>query len=112
VPTIVFTDLSIRSLTFETRTDVWDAKTPGFGMRVGRRSKVFIAKVTNRRHTLGGYPDLTLAEARRKALALKSEEAPGRPVQNYLRAGVRKIQSRAYRGEEAECGGRAPLTLG
>jgi integrase len=74
--TIALTDLSIRSLKCETRTDYWDAKTPGFGIRVGRRTKVFIAKVANRRHTLGVYPKLSLADARRKALSLKSEDEP------------------------------------
>jgi Arm DNA-binding domain len=73
MPTIALTDLSIRSLKCDARTDFWDAKTPGFGIRIGHRTKVFIAKVANRRYTLGTYPDLTLAEARRKALGFKSQ---------------------------------------
>jgi integrase len=76
MPTITLTDLGIRSLKGETRTDYWDARTPGFGIRVGRRSKVFVAKIANRRHTIGLYPNLSLADARRKALALKSEGEP------------------------------------
>jgi integrase len=76
MPTITLTDLSIRSLKCEARTDYWDAKTAGFGIRVGRRSKVFIAKIANRRHTIGLYPGLSLADARRRALALKSEDEP------------------------------------
>jgi integrase len=74
--TIALTDLSIRSLKCDARTDFWDARTPSFGIRVGRRSKVFIAKIANQRHTIGPYPELSLADARRKALALKSEDAP------------------------------------
>ena len=72
MPTILFTDVLLRSLKAEQRTDFWDAKTPGFGVRVGGRTKTFIAKVNNRRHTIGLYPTIALAEARRKALAIKS----------------------------------------
>lgn len=71
--TIVFTDALLRSLKVEQRTDFWDAKTPGFGIRVGAHTKTFIAKVANQRHTIGLYPDLSLADARRKALAIKSQ---------------------------------------
>ncbi len=76
MPSFVFTDMSIRSLKSNSRTDFWDTKTPGFGIRVGLRSKTFIAKVHNRRITIGRYPDLSLAEARRKAHGAKSEDAP------------------------------------
>lgn len=77
MPTILLTDALLRSLKAEKRTDFWDAKTPGFGIRVGAHTKTFIAKVNNRRHTLGSYPDdLSLAEARRKALAIKAQAQP------------------------------------
>jgi len=76
MPSIVLTDLTIRSLKAERRADYWDAKTPSFGVRVGKRSKIFVAKVQNRRITIGAYPAISLADARRKALALKSENAP------------------------------------
>jgi integrase len=71
--TIIFTDALLRSLKVEQRTDFWDAKTPGFGFRVGARTKTFIAKIDNQRHTIGAYPDLSLADARRRALSLKAE---------------------------------------
>ena len=70
---VVITDALLRSLKVEGRTDFWDARVPGFGVRVSARRKVFIAKVHNRRHTIGTYPDVTLAEARRKALAIKAK---------------------------------------
>jgi len=76
MPSITLTDLTIRSLKVEPRTDYWDAKTPSFGVRVGKRSKTFIAKIHNQRVTIGTYPAMSLANARRKALALKSEQAP------------------------------------
>lgn len=69
--TIQITDALLRSLKTEQRADFWDAKTPGFGVRVGARTKTFVAKVGNQRHTIGAYPDLSLAEARRRALAIK-----------------------------------------
>jgi integrase len=80
--TIVITDALLRSLKVEQRTDFWDAKTPGFGVRVGAHTKMFIAKVENRRHTIGIYPDISLADARRKALAIKAKvhEQPGSEV--------------------------------
>jgi integrase len=40
---------------------------------VGAHTKTFIAKVANQRHTVGTYPDISLADARRKALALKAQ---------------------------------------
>jgi integrase len=76
MPKLQLTDLSIRALKSDAQVDYWDTKTSGFGVRVGPRSKTFIAKVHNRRHTLGTYPDTSLAEARKKAQALKSENAP------------------------------------
>jgi integrase len=69
--TTQITDALLRCLKVEQRTDFWDAKTPGFGVRVGARTKIFIAKVGNQRHTIGGYPELSLAAARKRALTIK-----------------------------------------
>jgi integrase len=76
MPSLHLTDLTIRSLKAEQRTDFWCTRTPGFGVRVGARSKTFIAKVQNRRITIGAYPALSLSDARRKALAFKSKADP------------------------------------
>lgn len=70
---IVITNALLRSLKVEQRTDFWDVRTPGFGVRMSARRKVFIAKVRNRRYCIGTYPDLSLAEARRKALGIKAQ---------------------------------------
>jgi integrase len=59
MPNLPLTDLSVRSLKSEARTDFWDTKIPSFGVRVGARSKTFIAKVNNRRITIGQYPATT-----------------------------------------------------
>ena len=77
MPKILLTDLAIRALKpSKRRVDYWDLKTPAFGIRVGQHTKTFIAKVRNSRVTIGAYPDVSLADARRKALGAKSEEAP------------------------------------
>lgn len=73
MPRIAFTDLTLRSLKSGERTDFWDTKTAGLGLRVGTRSKVFVAKIQNRRHTLGQYPRLTLQQARRRFFLLKAD---------------------------------------
>lgn len=78
MPTIALTDLSLRALKSDgAQLDYWDSKTPAFGVRIGRVRKSFIAKVNNRRITLGTYPELSLADARRRALGLKSDKRAG-----------------------------------
>lgn len=53
-----------------------DDTTPGFGIRVGLRSKTWtVVRGRNReRLTIGKYPDLSLAEARAEAKRLLSTE--------------------------------------
>jgi integrase len=82
MPQLQLTDLTIRALKADAQTDFWDTKTPAFGIRVGKRGRTFIAKVHNRRVTLGRYPDLSLADARKQALGLKSEK---RVIPNAIR---------------------------
>src|SRR5205085_9119962 len=61
----------------DNRTDFWDTKTPGLGIRVGKRTKIFVAKLKNRRHTIGEFPGMTLSKARTALYTLKSaEKAP------------------------------------
>lgn len=74
MPNLNLTDLSIRSLKAERQQDFWDTKTPAFGVRVGPRSKTFIGKIGNARRFIGSYPDMSLQDARRRFLALKSEK--------------------------------------
>jgi integrase len=64
---IAFTDLAIRSL----RPGVhFDARTPRFGIRVGKNRRTWIVLQGPRsdKKKLGTYPELSLAEARRRAL--------------------------------------------
>jgi len=57
------TDAKIRSLAFtgQQRT-YFDDKLPGFGIRVGARSKAFVVKYGKNRNlrTLGHYPRMSL----------------------------------------------------
>jgi integrase len=79
MPRLQLTDVTIRALKFDgAQIDYWDTKTPGFGIRVGKNTKGFVAKVDNRRITLGQYPSLTLQEARKRALGHKAEEKDDR----------------------------------
>ena len=75
MPSAALTDMFVRSAKSEAQTDYWDTKTPGFGLRVGKHAKTFVAKIHNRRITIGSYPALSLQEARKKALELKSQDA-------------------------------------
>ena len=78
MPKILLTDLSIRSLESENRLDFWDTKTPAFGIRVGPRSKTFVARMGAGRRALGNYPELSLQDARRAFLALKAARPSAR----------------------------------
>jgi integrase len=62
------TDLAIRSLS---EGILYDGRIPAFGIRAGKTRKTwFLIKGANRtKVTLGHYPDLSLAEARKRALA-------------------------------------------
>src|SRR5687768_2662043 len=64
------------------QADYWDATLPGFGMRIsygGRRAWVLRYRVRGRlrRLTLGVFPHMTLAEARRAARAALHAVAAG-----------------------------------
>ncbi len=64
---IAFTDLAVRSLQPGT---YFDAKTPRFGIRVGKHRRTWIVLQGPRsdKKKLGVYPALSLSEARRRAL--------------------------------------------
>ena len=76
VPRTLLTDISVRALKSEKRTDFWDTKLPSFGVRVGPRTKTFIVKRDNSRITIGAYPDMSLQEARKVALKHKASSVP------------------------------------
>jgi integrase len=88
VPRTYLNDTSVRALKAEQQTDFWCSKTPSFGVRVGPRSKTFIAKVRNRRITIGQYPVMSLQEARNKALVLKGSATARQAPETTLRDAI------------------------
>lgn len=72
---IRFTDAYVKSLKpAQIRYDIFDAALAGFGMRVnpsGTKSWVVLSRTQNRktRATLGRYPQMSLGEARRRAMS-------------------------------------------
>ena len=94
------TDLYLKKLTAgdTERIEVWDDKIPGFGVRVSKTgTKTFILMYRqhgkSQRLSLGRYPDLQLADARKQARSAlveatsgqtpKSEAPTKRPERNY-----------------------------
>jgi integrase len=77
------TDVSVKSLKpSEKYVTYFSDITPGFGIRVGKRSRTWIVmRGRNReRVSLGTYPHLSLADARKKATqVLAVEKAPPKP---------------------------------
>ncbi|MEM8577171.1 MAG: integrase family protein [Pseudomonadota bacterium] len=73
------TDLAVRKLPLSKKGQVtyWDELTPNFGVRCSTRSKSFIVLLgeKRRRKTLGRYPDLSLADARKQARQLLASSA-------------------------------------
>lgn len=73
------TDLGVKKLPLSENGQVtyWDELTPNFGIRCSTRSKSYIVLLgeKRRRKTLGRYPDLSLADARKQAKQLLSANA-------------------------------------
>lgn len=88
------TDLAIKKLPFSTNGQVtfWDELTPNFGVRCSSKSKSFVVVLgeQRRRKTLGRYPELSLADARKQAKHFLSVQAltPNVP-QKYSYSAVR-----------------------
>ena len=83
MPTTTLTDRSLRSLTVAVRTEYWDEVLSGFGVRVSPKGdKTFFVMYWHlgqrRRLTLGKFPAMTIAQARKLAKAKQGELADGR----------------------------------
>jgi len=81
MPTLHLTDIAVSKLKATANLTYWDNATPGFGIRVGKRTKTWtiMRGVYRDRVTLGHYPALSLADARAEAkrlLAAAIEPAP------------------------------------
>jgi hypothetical protein len=77
MPTLRLTEISVKALKgSESYKTYWDATTPGFGVRVGKRSKTWtVMRGRNReRVSVGKVDDLSLSEARKEAKRLLANE--------------------------------------
>ena len=63
----ILTDATIRALTGGILYD--NGRIPAFGIRAGKTRKTWFLIKGNTKLTIGHYPDLSLAEARKRALA-------------------------------------------
>ena len=82
------------------RVEVWDAIVPGLGLRVGARRKTFVvmarAEGRLRRISLGVFPGMGIADARRKAREIIEQAQNGiDPVEARRAAKAVKTQQRA-----------------
>ena len=78
MPTVHLTDLSVKALkASEKYVTYWSDTTPGFGIRVGKRSRTWTVMRGRLRErvSIGRYPDISLSDARKEALRLLSEES-------------------------------------
>lgn len=86
------TDIGVRALKPATKQyKVWDEKTKGFGILIGGQAKSWFVSFGKERRlkTLGRYPDLSLADARKKALSfLGAEQVPGQAPSMTFEAAV------------------------
>lgn len=102
MPTLHLTDLSVRAIKpSEKYVTYWSAATPGFGIRVGKKCRTWTVMRgrSRERVSIGRYPDLSLADARKEALRLLSEECGGpRPVTKTFEEARVEFLDEHYRG--------------
>jgi len=102
VPMVHLTDLSVKALRpSEKHVTYWSDTTPGFGIRVGKRSRTWTVMRGRARErvTIGRYPDVSLSDARKEALRLLSEEPSGPPpVSKTFKAARDEFLAEHYRG--------------
>ncbi len=128
MPVVRLTDVAIRAFVpTVTRVTYWDQSLPAFGVRVGRRTKVFIVMhgKARKRIVLGRYPRMTLKTARKQAFDLiygpDPEAPPDAPpaaevVRQFIdlhhahsRPGTRKEQQRLLTNHFLSKLGQVPL---
>src|SRR5437867_690109 len=101
MPTENLTDKKLRSLKPESeRAEYWDEALPGFGVRVtptGEKTFCIMYRIggKQRRHTLGKYPKVSLAEARDMAKDAFEFVRKGKdPVQEKRAEEARAVRER------------------
>lgn len=102
------TDVKVRKIIPDPdkRIEIWDSKTPGFGVRVaptGTKSFVLLYRQNGRarRMTLGRYPALSLADARQIAMdtlnSLTLGEIP--KLEEARKHKIQRFDTTAHSGE-------------
>jgi hypothetical protein len=77
------TDLAVRNAS--PGATLWDSTLRGFGLRCGKTSKTFVVLVeSGRRHSLGRYPLISLADARVEARRILAEKTLGKTKPRFL----------------------------
>jgi integrase len=104
VPNLHLTDISVRALkASEKHVTYWDTTTPGFGVRVGKRTKTWTVMRGRQRErvSIGQYGAVSLSEARKEAMRLLSETTATsipRPVSKLVREARAEFLEDNYRG--------------
>ena len=83
------TDLGVRALKPATKQyKVWDEQTPGFGVLIGGHTKTWFVMYGTKRtfKSLGRWPDVPLAKARKAALGYLSTQPDTLPSITFPQA--------------------------
>lgn len=109
------TDLSVRALRgSDTYTTYFDDTLPGFGVRVGKRTKTWLVVrgKTRERLTIGRYPDMALTDARKEAKKLLANDNEPRPIRRTFREARDEFLETHYadKGENTKYQVRRSLT--
>lgn len=75
-----FSDIAVQRLPLGMH---WDASTPAFGLRVGKRTRTFICVKDHNRITIGRYPAISLQDARKRAKGILIGVGTLRSTQSY-----------------------------
>jgi integrase len=78
-----FTELSVRSLPLGAH---FEKATPAFGLRVGKTKRTWLIVRRGKRKTLGHFPHLSVADARKKARRLLCDDPSDRPAISFREA--------------------------
>ena len=98
MPTKHLTDVVCQTISAAKQTRFWDRSMPNFGLTVGPRSKTFMVMAGQSRKlvTLGKYPHMSLAEARREAHRVLGTYTPTATL-SFSEARADFVQQHCYR---------------
>mgnify|MGYP003941022257 CR=1 FL=1 len=111
---MLLTDISVRGLKGSDKNPkFFDTKTPGFGIRVGLKTKTWIVMRGRDREliTIGKYPELSLAEARTEAKKLLAATPEPKDVRKTWAEARDEFLDQHYKGSESRWPHLVKLTL-